>query len=140
MPRTLFQNNAAGHDGAIPTDTRNRAMYVLLGSNGNITSRAARLLLAQGEPVRVVGRSAASLEALKAAGAQVASGDVADDGFLAKAFGGARAVYTMIPPDYTAPDMLASQDRMGEAIARAIRKADVKQVVNLSSIGGHLPS
>lgn len=115
-------------------------MYVLLGSNGNITSKAARALLAQGQPVRVVGRSAASLEALEAAGAQVAAGDITNDEFLAKAFAGATAVYTMIPPDYTAPDMLASQDRLGEAIARAIRKAGVKRVVNLSSIGGHLAS
>src|SRR3954468_24718036 len=99
MPRTLFQNNAAGHDGAIPTDTRNRAMYVLLGSNGHITSRAARLILAQGESVRVVGRSAASLEPLKSAGARIAAGDITDEAFLAKAFDGARAVYTMIPPD-----------------------------------------
>ena len=44
-------------------------MYVLLGSNGNITSQAAALLLAAGAPVRVVGRSAKSLAKLQAAGA-----------------------------------------------------------------------
>ena len=32
-------------------------MYVLLGSHGHITSRAARALLQHGSPVRVVGRS-----------------------------------------------------------------------------------
>jgi uncharacterized protein YbjT (DUF2867 family) len=115
-------------------------MYVLLGSNGNITSKAARLLLAQGAPVRVVGRSAASLAALKAAGAEVATGDVGDERFLAQALPGAQAVYAMIPPDYAAPDMPAAQDRLGAAIANAIRKAGVKRVVNLSSIGAHLPS
>jgi uncharacterized protein YbjT (DUF2867 family) len=115
-------------------------MYVLLGSNGNITSRAARLLLAQGAPVRVVGRSAASLAALKSAGAQVATGDANDEGFLASAFAGAQAVYAMIPSDYAATDMPAAQDRMGAAIANAIRKAGVKRVVNLSSVGAHLPA
>ena len=115
-------------------------MYVLLGSNGNITSKAARSLLSQGEAVRVVGRSATSLEPLRSAGAEVAAGDIADAAFLAQAFSGARAVYTMIPPDYAAGDMLASQDRLGEAIARAVVKAGVKRVVNLSSIGAHLPA
>ena len=114
-------------------------MYVLLGSNGNITSKAAALLLAQGAKVRVVGRNAKSLATLKAAGAEVAAGDITDAQFLAKAFGGATAVYAMIPPDYTAADMPAAQDRLGEAIARAIANAKVKRVVNLSSIGAHVP-
>lgn len=115
-------------------------MNVLLGSNGNITSKAARLLLAQGVPVRVVGRNAASLATLKAAGAQVAAGDIGDERFLAESLAGATAVYAMIPPDYAAADMPAAQDRLGAAIANAIRKAGVKRVVNLSSIGAHLPS
>ena len=53
-------------------------MYVLLGSNGQITSKLAALLLAAGHPVRVVGRSADSLAPLAKAGAEVAVGDVAD--------------------------------------------------------------
>src|SRR5688572_31476378 len=100
--------------------TRNPAMYVLLGSNGKITSKAARLLLSRGHPVRVVGRSAASLASLKAAGAEVFAADIRDEKALAKAFAGARAVYTMIPPDYSAADGGAAQDRTGEAIFRAL--------------------
>lgn len=113
-------------------------MYVLLGSNGNITSKTARLLLERGAAVKVVGRNAKSLAALKAAGAQVAAGDAGDADFLARAFAGAEAVYAMIPPDYAAADMPAEQDRRGAAIARAIGAAGVKRVVNLSSIGAHL--
>ena len=115
-------------------------MYVLLGSNGNITSQAASLLLAEGAPVRVVGRNAKSLAKLQAAGAQIAAGDITDERFLAKAFEGATAVYAMIPPDYAAPDMPAAQDRQGESIVRALAAAGVKRVENLSSIGAHLPS
>jgi uncharacterized protein YbjT (DUF2867 family) len=115
-------------------------MYVLLGSNGNITSKAARLLLSQGERVRVVGRGAAALAQLRSAGAETAAGDVADAGFLARAFAGAKAVYTMIPSDYAAPDLGAAQDRLGEATARALAATGVKKVVNLSSIGAHLAS
>lgn len=115
-------------------------MYVLLGSNGNITSKAVALLLDQRAAVRVVGRSAKSLAALKARGAEIAVGDAADPLFLAKAFAGATAVYVMIPPDYAAPDMPAAQDRVGESIVRALADARVKKVVNLSSTGAHLPS
>jgi uncharacterized protein YbjT (DUF2867 family) len=115
-------------------------MYVLLGSNGNITSKAARLLLAGGAEVRVVGRNARSLAAIEAAGAQIASGDIADPAFLSRAFAGAAAVYTMIPTDYTAPDMAAAQDQLGAVIADALASAGVKRIVNLSSIGAHLPA
>ena len=41
-------------------------MHVLLGSNGNITSKAAAVLLDQHLPVRVVGRSVKSLATLEA--------------------------------------------------------------------------
>jgi uncharacterized protein YbjT (DUF2867 family) len=116
------------------------AMYVLLGSNGNISSKVAALLLAQGAAVRVVGRNAESLASLKAAGADVAAGDIGDADFLARAFAGATAVYTMIPTDYAAHDMAAEQDRLGEAIARAIATAEVKRVMNLSSVGAHVSS
>jgi uncharacterized protein YbjT (DUF2867 family) len=115
-------------------------MYVLLGSNGNIASKVAALLLAQDAAVRVIGRNAKSLDAIKAQGAEIAAGDIVDEGFLAWVFTEAAAVYTMIPTDYAAPDLAASQDRMGEAITRAIVAADVKRVVNLSSECAHLDS
>lgn len=115
-------------------------MYVLLGSNGNITSKVAALLLGQGTPVRVVGRNAGSLASVKAAGAGIAAGDIGDAGFLAQAFAGATAAYTMIPTDYAAQDMAAEQDRLGNAIARAIAAAGLKRVVNLSSVGAHVSS
>jgi len=115
-------------------------MYVLLGSNGNITSKVAALLLGQGTPVRVVGRNAGSLASVKAAGADIAAGDIGDAGFLAQAFAGATAAYTMIPTDYAAHDMAAEQDRLGHAITRAIAAAGLTRVVNLSSVGAHLGS
>lgn len=115
-------------------------MYVLLGSNGNITSKTASLLLARGAAVRVVGRNAKSLRALAAAGADIAAGDIADADFLAKAFAGASAVYTMIPPGHSEPAMAAAQNQRGDAIARALAMAGVNRVVNLSSIGAHQPS
>lgn len=113
-------------------------MFVLLGSNGQITSQLARLLLRSGQRVRVAGRNAQSLGALAAAGAELAVGDAADAGFLERAFSGATAVYTMTPPSYEAARMRAAQDRIGEAVASALRRAAVPRVVNLSSIGAEL--
>lgn len=78
--------------------------------------------------------------ALEKLGAETAAGDIGDANFLARSFASATAVYTMIPSDYAAPDLGASQDRRGEATARALVAAGVKKVVNLSSIGAHLPS
>lgn len=114
-------------------------MYALMGANGNITSRAARLLLAQSEKVRVIGRDAARLQSLKDAGAELAVGNALDASFLAPAFRGADAVYVMIPPDYTTPDHRQYQNAVGEAIAQAIARSGVKVVVNLSSAGASLP-
>jgi len=114
-------------------------MYVLLGSNGQITSQIARLLLTMGHRVRVVGRQADTLAPLAKAGAEVAAGDVADAVFLERAFTGASAAYTMIPPCYAEHDMHAAQDRIGAAIARALSKVPVPRVVNLSSMGAELP-
>jgi uncharacterized protein YbjT (DUF2867 family) len=115
-------------------------MYVLLGSNGNITSKVAALLLEQGAPVRVVGRNSQSLARIETAGAQIAAGDIGDAGFLSRAFAGAMAVYAMIPTDYSAHDLSAEQDRLGVAIAGAISLAGVKRVVNLSSVAAGLSS
>jgi uncharacterized protein YbjT (DUF2867 family) len=115
-------------------------MYVLLGANGNITSKTARLLLAKGKAVRVVGRDRQHLEPLRQAGADIALGSVADARFLAEALRGAKAVYTMLPPNYAAADPLAESARTGAAIVEALQASGLTQVVNLSSIGAHLPA
>ena len=115
-------------------------MYVLMGANGNITSKLATILTGRGEQVRVIGRNAEHMKALKQAGAELSIGSAADSSFLARAFKGAEAVYAMIPPDYASPDHRKYQNAVGEAIAQAIASSGAKNVVSLSSIGGALPS
>lgn len=115
-------------------------MYVLMGANGNITSKAAGILLAQGAPVRVIGRRPENLAPLRAAGAAIALGDAADAQFLTEAFSGADAVYVMIPPNYASLQPGAEQDRIGEAISKALAASRVARAVNLSSGGAHLPA
>jgi uncharacterized protein YbjT (DUF2867 family) len=96
--------------------------------------------LQRGEKVRALGRSAERLAPLRAHGAEVMAGDANDVGYLARAFAGADAVYTLIPPDPKAPDFRATQDRLGEATVRALRESGVRSVAFLSSLGADLAS
>lgn len=112
-------------------------MYTILGATGNIGSRVAEALLAKGEKVRVIARSADKLQVLAAKGAEVFAGDAKDTALLTKAFTGAKAVLVMISTGYTEPNVAAKQNILGESITQAIKAADVKYVVNISSVGGH---
>jgi uncharacterized protein YbjT (DUF2867 family) len=114
-------------------------MYAITGATGNTGHIIAETLLQAGKKVRVLGRDAAKLKALADKGAELAIGNVEDPAFLAKAFNGVTAAYVLIPPNLQAPDILAYQAKIGEAQARALREANVKYVVHLSSIGAHTP-
>ena len=113
-------------------------MITIMGATGNTGKKIAERLLIAGEKVRALGRSETKLAELKSAGAEVVAGDTNDAVFLAKAFDGAHAVYTLLPTDPSSPDYRAAQDRQGEAIVEAIRNSGVKYVVALSSLGGDL--
>ena len=105
--------------------------------------RAADLRVPQGpEPARGARavRSPEKPAELDALGAKAVAGDARDADYLASAFAGADAVYTLTAFDPTLPDYHADQDRRGEAIAWAIRESGVRHVVALSSIGGELAS
>jgi uncharacterized protein YbjT (DUF2867 family) len=116
------------------------ATIAVMGASGNIGSRVGEHLLAGGHTVRAVGRSAEKLAGLKARGAEALVGDAADEAFLTKAFTGADGVFTLIPPNPAAPDVLAEMDRLGTSIAGAIAKSGVPHAVALSSIGADRPS
>jgi len=114
-------------------------MYVITGATGHTGNEVAEKLLAKGERVRVVGRSAKRLEPFVKKGADAFVADVTDTGALTKAFSGAKGVYAMIPPDVSTPDVLAHYQRVGDALAAAIEKSGVKYAVVLSSVGGDKP-
>lgn len=114
-------------------------MYAITGATGNIGSRTADILLTKGEKVRVIGRSAARLQRFVDHGAEAMVGDLKDSVFVTRAFTGATAVFTMIPPDFSVKDFRAYQNEVGENLAAGITKSDVKYVVNLSSQGADLP-
>ena len=114
-------------------------MYVVIGATGNTGRVVAEKLLAKGEKVRAVGRDAKRLEALKQKGAEAFLADATDAGALTKAFSGAKAVYAMIPPNISAPNVRDYQERVNDALAAAIEKSGVQYAVVLSSIGADKP-
>ena len=113
-------------------------MYVITGATGNIGSQAADILLAKGEKVRVIGRSAAKLQGFVDKGAEAAVGDLKESAFVTRAFSDATAVFAMIPPDYASSDFRAYQNEIGENIAAGIKKSGVRYLVSLSSQGAEL--
>ena len=114
-------------------------MITIMGASGNTGSPLAKRLLESGVEVRVLGRSAAKLQPLALAGADVFTGDATDADYLARAFDGADAIYTLLPVDVTSTEHRAWQDRIGEAVTKAIRSSGVGHVVFASSIGADLP-
>jgi len=114
--------------------------YVLLGALGNINRPLVGRLVAAGHQVTVVSSNPERSTAIVAAGAKPAIGTIENVDFLTASFTGADAVYTMVPPHYTAPDWKEYIYRMGRNQAAAIRAAGVGKVVNLSSVGAHLPA
>jgi uncharacterized protein YbjT (DUF2867 family) len=110
-------------------------MYVITGATGNTGSAAAKRLLAQGQKVRAIGRSADRLHPLVKAGAEAFVADLGDTGALTKAFAGAEGVYVMTPPDLSTKDPLTDRARITDSITAALEQAKVKHVVSLSSLG-----
>jgi uncharacterized protein YbjT (DUF2867 family) len=115
-------------------------MYTILGASGNIGAVISRTLLGRGEKVRVVGRNTVKLQPFVQKGAEAFIGDIRDSESLTRAFEGARAAFTLIPPGMTSPDYRADQERSADSIATAAKNAGLQYAVNLSSIGAHAPS
>jgi uncharacterized protein YbjT (DUF2867 family) len=113
--------------------------YVLTGGAGNITKPLAEKLIAAGHDITVIGRNPENLKSLTDKGAKAAIGSVEDVAFLTETFKGADAVYTMVPPTFSATDWKAWIGQIGKNYADAIKAAGVTYVVNLSSIGAHMP-
>ena len=113
---------------------------VVLGATGNIGTALVHNLLSVGHRVTAVARASARLDTLVQAGALAAAGDLHDAAFLTGVLRDADAAFLMIPPNPTAPDVLAYMQQVGETIAQAVRASGLKQAVHLSSIGADLPA
>lgn len=110
-------------------------MYTIVGATGHTGRIVAERLLEEGREVRAAGRSEERLRPLAERGAEPFVGGIEDPEFAVRAFDGADAVYSMIPPNYAAPDVRAWQGQVSRAIAEGLRESEVTHVVNLSSVG-----
>ena len=113
--------------------------YVITGSLGHISKPLAQKLIAASHEVTIISSKENNRDAIEKLGAEAAIGSVEDVSFLTKAFAGADAVYTMVPPFFGASDWKEWIGRIGKNYAEAIKFNQVKYVVNLSSYGAHLP-
>jgi uncharacterized protein YbjT (DUF2867 family) len=108
------------------------------GATGHIGRRAVDILSAKGLKVRAVARRVDALKSLK--GVEAVAADLSDASAAEKAFSGSKAVFALIPPNVTAPDVRADQNRVADSLVQAIERSGVTHVVALSSIGGHMSS
>ncbi len=113
--------------------------YVITGSLGHISKPLTQKLINAGHEVTVISSKESNRPAIEKLGAKAAIGSVEDVAFLTKAFAGADAVYTMVPPNFAAPNWKEWIGQIGKNYTDAIKANQIKYVVNLSSVGAHLP-
>jgi uncharacterized protein YbjT (DUF2867 family) len=113
--------------------------YTLTGSTGHISKPLAEHLLKEGHEVTLISSDKKKTEEIEALGAKAAIGSVEDTHFLTRTFEGSDGIYTMVPPNPGAADWKGFIHQIGKNYAHAIKHSGVKKVVNLSSLGAHLP-
>jgi len=112
--------------------------YVITGATGNTGKVLSEMLLAEGHTVRIIGRDLQRLQPLIDKGAEALVGTLDDTDFLTEAYREADAVFAMIPPNFQSDDYRAFQNQIAKSHVTSIKNSHVKNVVALSSIGGHL--
>lgn len=112
---------------------------IVTGSLGHISKPLVEKLINAKHNVTVVSSNADRKSEIEALGAIAAIGSVSDLAFVTETFKGADAVYTMVPPTYAAADWIQHIAGVGKIYAQAIAAAGVKNIVNLSSMGAHMP-
>jgi uncharacterized protein YbjT (DUF2867 family) len=110
-------------------------MIVITGATGQVGSKIVAKLLSKGEKVKALGRNQEKLDGLKIQGAIVENVEPNDITALTNAFKGADVVFLILPPNFQAKNIGQFHDEIGEAQIEAIKNANVKNVVFLSSQG-----
>lgn len=114
----------------------------LTGSLGHIGRPLTETLTRQGHTVTVISSNPERRGEIEALGATAAIGQLTDVEFLTTAFTAADLAYVMAPPanyfDHGL-NLLEYFRELGRSFAVAVRASGVKRVVNLSSIGAHMP-
>lgn len=113
---------------------------VLTGSLGHIGKPLAQQLLSGKHQLTIITSKTNKKEEIELLGAIAAIGQLEDVEFLSAAFAGADLVYCMVPPNYSAPDLVVYYQEIAANYAEAIRRSGVKRIIYLSSYGAELES
>ncbi|RRG17609.1 hypothetical protein D3P96_06555 [Weissella viridescens] len=110
----------------------------LTGSLGHISRPVAEQLVADGHEVTIITRNEKRKADIEAMGAKAAVGSIEDLDFLIEQFRNQDAVYLMLAGgDFKNPnfDVVETAQKQADIYQTAVKEAQVKHVVNLSSIG-----
>ena len=110
-------------------------MFAITGITGKVGGQLARVLLDAGLPVRAVLRDAAKAPAWQALGCETALAAMDDAPALASAFAGCEAVFVLLPPVFDPAPGFAEAEASIAALLAALRQAQPRRVVALSTIG-----
>lgn len=113
----------------------------VLGSLGNINRNYLPRLIADGHDVTVITSTQDRVDAIHAVGAKAVVGSNRDVNFLTETFKGSDVIYLMISGinPISGTDMWQAAIELSENYKSAVQNSDVKNVVNLSSIGADNP-
>ncbi|MGU3375329.1 NAD(P)H-binding protein [Chryseobacterium sp. M5A1_1a] len=113
--------------------------FIITGSLGNVAKPLTQQLVGEGHQVTVISSSEARKQNIESLGATAAIGSITDTDFLTQTFTGADAVFVMTPPAIGADNIVQNTINVGKKYAEALKKANVKKAVMLSSVGAESP-
>jgi uncharacterized protein YbjT (DUF2867 family) len=110
-------------------------MIVITAPTSTIGHQVLDAVLAGDQPVRVVVRDPAKLPAEVRARVEVVEGSHGDAEVAARAFGGADAVFWLLPTDYRATSPDSAYTGFTRPAAEVMRRQGVARVVDVSALG-----
>jgi len=113
-------------------------MYVIMGGTGHVGSATAEALLARGQAVTIVTRSATRASKWRDKGAEIVEADVEDVASLRAAFRRGRRAFLLNPPADTSKDTDAIERHTVANILAALEGSGLDKVV-AESTGGAQP-
>ena len=114
--------------------------FVITAPTGNIGSSLVERLLESNADLTLLVRNPDKLGATIRSRVKVQQGELQDAAFVQRATQGAEALFFLMPPNYTAPDVRAYYQSLGDAAIGAIQANNIARVVFISSGGGEHPN
>ena len=107
---------------------------------GNIGRVVTARLLDAGADVVLLTRNTEKVRQFSDRGAAVFDGNLEDADFVVRATRGVDVLFWLTPSNIAAEDVRGYQRKLGKVVARAVSENKITRVVNLSSIGAHVPT